>query len=113
MLIWWRFDRILTALLWLVGMESKQAGELDECAVKLRLLLANNLLNGGCKERAERLLQQALQSAEASAGKDSLLVGAVLVELFDFYDRQHRDAEAMLLWRRLCSIIRLHCLRGA
>jgi hypothetical protein len=103
----WRFDRMLTALLWFFGMKDFQVDQSGgECAVKFCLLLAHNQVIAGEEEDAERWMQRALTSAEITAGYESPLAGLVLIELFDLYDTQDRQDEAKVLWGRLRNIMR-------
>jgi hypothetical protein len=82
--------------------------DLQAQIVEARLSIGQTLIAEGKAKDAERVYLQALQQAEAAAGKDSPLAGMVLLDLIDLYDAQDRRDETKPLWERIRKILRLH-----
>ena len=81
---------------------------MQERVVEARLALAQTFVSDGKAQEAERLYKQTLGHAEAICGKDSPLVGSVLLDLIDLYEVQGRHDEAKALWERVRKILIMH-----
>jgi tetratricopeptide (TPR) repeat protein len=81
---------------------------MQERVVEARLALAQDFVADGKAEDAERVYNQALGHAEASAGENSPLAGSVLLDLIDLYEAQGRHDEAKALWARVRKILLIH-----
>ncbi|MBI1268138.1 MAG: hypothetical protein GC193_11995 [Cryomorphaceae bacterium] len=63
---------------------------------------------GGNLAQTEQILKSALAIAIRSTGDDIPSTGCTLFELWDFYERNGREAEALHAWDRLSSLIVKH-----
>lgn len=63
---------------------------------------------GGNIAQTEQVLKSALAIAIRSTGDDSASTGYALLELWDFYDRNGREADAAHAWDRLSSLLAKH-----
>ena len=79
---------------------------IDELAIAARLCAARELVEAGETDRAERIYQSALFQAEVLAGKKSPLTGLVLLDLYDLYEVQGKDADAAVLQTQISEIVR-------
>jgi hypothetical protein len=71
--------------------------------IEARKGYAAEAIAAGRPEDGERLYKQALAQAENLSDQDSL-VGSVLLELFDLYEKQGRHDEARPVWARIRAI---------
>ena len=60
--------------------------------------------SGGIEE-TERILKTAVAIAIRRTGEDSAATGLALLELWDFYERVGREAEAAYTWDRLATLL--------
>ncbi len=73
--------------------------------IEARKSYAAEAMADGRAEEAERWYKQALTQAETMSAEDSPLVGSVLLELFDLYEKQGRHDEAKPVWARIRAIL--------
>lgn len=78
---------------------------MNELILKARLVAAEELIAHGKPEQAERLLKKTLRQAESMSDESNMLVAFVLLEMFDFYEKQGRHDEAMPTWSRMRQIV--------
>ena len=55
--------------------------------------------------QAEKTLKTAIAMAERESGKDNIIVGCVLIELCDLYEKQGMEKDAQKAWKRLSLIL--------
>ena len=55
--------------------------------------------------QAERTLKTAISMAERESGKDNIIVGYVLIELCDLYEKEGMEKDAQKAWKRLSLIL--------
>lgn len=60
---------------------------------------------GGGIDETERILKTAVAIAIRKTGEDSATTGLALLELWDFYERVGREAEAAYTWDRLATLL--------
>lgn len=89
--------------------EARDRPDSQERVVETRLVIAQEYVQVGDLDKAEDILLKALKLAEAATGQSSALVGRVLVDLFDIYQKQDKNAEAERVWQRLRQIL-ITCL---
>lgn len=82
--------------------------DVQELVLKARLAAAQELIDSGKLEEAERMYKQALEQAEVVDGKDSPLAALVLIDLYDLYEKQGRHDEGKPLWSQIRQIAILH-----
>lgn len=80
-------------------MELCDRGELEAC-----LNVARLLVDRGHLFQAERIYKTVLQQAETIDGEGAL-TGLVLLDLYEFYDKQGRHDEAAPAWERIRRIL--------
>ncbi len=79
--------------------------DMQELVLKARLIAAEELIAHGKPKEAERLLKRTLKQAEDISDETNLLVAFVLLEMFDFYEKQGRHDEAKPIWSRMRKIV--------
>lgn len=89
-------------------MSQQPKGMTPEQVVDGYLKVAKVIESGGNLEQTEQILKSAVALAIRSTGDDSSSTGFALLELWDFYERIGKEAEAAHAWDRLSSLVAKH-----
>lgn len=89
-------------------MSQQPGGMTPQKVVDGYLQVAKLIESGGNLEQTEQILKSAVALAIRSTGDDSSSTGCALLELWDFYERNGKEAEAAHAWDRLSSLVAKH-----